>query len=74
MSWIYPASGLNAEGLSHITKWQDHCRLLLLSDEGQVYPLFSFRRIWMIRLNQRGKPGIVKDISRGWIRLYPGRR
>ena len=74
MSWIYPASGLNAEGLSHITKMADsYSRLLLLSDEGQVYTVFL-----QTDLDDTPEPAWetwnhVKDISGGWIRLYPGR-
>ena len=74
MSWIYPASGLNAEGLSHITKMAgSYSRLLLLSDEGQVYTVFLQKD-----LDDAPEPAWetwnhVKDISGGWIRLYPGR-
>ena len=73
MSWVYPASGLNAEQLSHITKIAgSYSRLLLLSDEGQVYTVFL-----QTDLDDAPEPAWeawnhVKDISGGWISLYPG--
>ena len=73
MSWIYPASGLNAEGLSHITKMAgSYSRLLLLSDDGQVYTVFLEKDLDDAAEPEWESWNHVKDISGGWIRLYPG--
>ena len=74
MSWIYPASGLNAEGLSHITQMAgSYSRLLLLSDEGQVYTVFLQKDLDDAAEPEWESWNHVKDISGGWIRLYPDR-